>query len=184
MTAENSSVQLVADILELGTPTYCTPGRPGRVVVPGLLIGAACMAFRVGSAKGRCGFLVGRVFVRRCAGARRDGSPTAGGLGPGQPRCTRGPWRTEVLPGGCRVFGGLGDRERPAPEPTGGLGLVRRREGEAVLALHRAVVASSSRRPRSRRTTWRPCRPCTGERHSLKLELAASFSPAAFTRST
>src|SRR6266540_1267723 len=28
-------------------PTYCTPGRPGRFVVPGLLIGAAFIASSV-----------------------------------------------------------------------------------------------------------------------------------------
>ena len=32
-------------------PTYCTPGSPGRGVVPGLSIGAASIAASVGSAK-------------------------------------------------------------------------------------------------------------------------------------
>src|SRR4051794_36336342 len=47
ITLEKSCVQRLPTSWNCGTPTYCTPGRPGRFDVPGLLIGAACIAASV-----------------------------------------------------------------------------------------------------------------------------------------
>src|SRR5918993_3478014 len=51
MTLENCSVQRLPTSWNSGMPTYCTPGRPGLGVVPGLSIGAASIDSRVASAK-------------------------------------------------------------------------------------------------------------------------------------
>src|SRR5258706_810033 len=47
ITLEKSWVQRLPTSWNCGMPTYCTPGRPGRLVVPGLLIGAAFIASSV-----------------------------------------------------------------------------------------------------------------------------------------
>ena len=47
ITLEKSCVQRLPTSWNCGMPTYCTPGRPGRFVVPGLLIGAAFIAASV-----------------------------------------------------------------------------------------------------------------------------------------
>src|SRR6266700_172939 len=47
ITLEKSCVHRLPTSWNCGMPTYCTPGRPGRFVVPGLLIGAACIAASV-----------------------------------------------------------------------------------------------------------------------------------------
>src|SRR3954449_9777737 len=47
ITLEKSWVQRLPTSWNSGIPTYCTPGRPGRLVVPGLLMGAAFIASRV-----------------------------------------------------------------------------------------------------------------------------------------
>src|SRR4030088_359162 len=47
ITLEKSWVHRLPTSWNCGMPTYCTPGRPGRFVVPGLLIGAACIAASV-----------------------------------------------------------------------------------------------------------------------------------------
>src|SRR6266536_2060419 len=47
ITLEKSWVHRLPTSWNCGMPTYCTPGRPGRLVVPGLLIGAAFIAARV-----------------------------------------------------------------------------------------------------------------------------------------
>src|SRR3954452_23151586 len=57
ITLEKSWVHLLPTSWNCGMPTYCTPGRPGRFVVPGLLIGAACMAASVFDAKAAAAFL-------------------------------------------------------------------------------------------------------------------------------
>src|SRR3954451_19217238 len=62
ITLEKSWVQRLPTSWNWGTPTYCTPGRPGRFEVPGLAIGAAAMDFRVSSANAEaacsyCGIL-------------------------------------------------------------------------------------------------------------------------------
>src|SRR6185436_12772037 len=44
---ENCSVHRLPTSWNCGMPTYCTPGSPGRFVVPGLLIGAAVIAASV-----------------------------------------------------------------------------------------------------------------------------------------
>src|ERR1041384_3883751 len=51
-------------------PTYCTPGSPGRFVVPGFVIGAAFMAANVVDANALAAFLYcGMAYVeRRVAG--------------------------------------------------------------------------------------------------------------------
>src|SRR6266545_1753373 len=51
ITLEKSWVHRLPTSWNCGMPTYCTPGRPGRFVVPGLLIGAAFIASRVFEAK-------------------------------------------------------------------------------------------------------------------------------------
>src|SRR5882762_6207319 len=51
ITLEKSWVHRLPTSWNCGIPTYCTPGRPGRFVVPGLLIGAACIAASVFDAK-------------------------------------------------------------------------------------------------------------------------------------
>ena len=57
MTAENCSVHPLPTSWNCGTPTYCTPGRPGRFVVPGFVIGAAEIASSVGLANALAAFL-------------------------------------------------------------------------------------------------------------------------------
>src|SRR4051794_8451499 len=47
ITLEKSCVQRFPTSWNCGMPTYCTPGRPGRFVVPGLSIGAASIAASV-----------------------------------------------------------------------------------------------------------------------------------------
>src|SRR5512132_1295698 len=49
ITAENCWVHWLPTSWNCGMPTYCTPGRPGRFVVPGLLIGAAAIESSVGA---------------------------------------------------------------------------------------------------------------------------------------
>ena len=58
ITAENSSVQRVPTSWNSGTPTNWTPGRPGRGLVPGLLIGAASIASSVFWAKAEAAALL------------------------------------------------------------------------------------------------------------------------------
>ena len=43
ITAENCWVHWLPTSWNCGIPTYWTPGRPGRFVVPGLSIGAAAI---------------------------------------------------------------------------------------------------------------------------------------------
>ena len=57
ITLEKSCVHWLPTSWNCGMPTYCTPGRPGRLVVPGLLIGAAFMAASVFEAKAAAAFL-------------------------------------------------------------------------------------------------------------------------------
>src|SRR3954470_19374120 len=57
ITAENCWVHWLPTSWNCGMPTYCTPGRPGRLVVPGLLIGAAFIAASVVGAKALAAFL-------------------------------------------------------------------------------------------------------------------------------
>src|SRR5437867_665170 len=57
ITAENCCVHWLPTSWNWGIPTYWTPGRPGRLLVPGLLIGAAAMADRVGPANAAAAFL-------------------------------------------------------------------------------------------------------------------------------
>src|SRR3954447_1423683 len=57
ITAENCSVHWFPTSWNCGTPTYCTPGRPGRFVVPGLSMGADEMASSVGLANAFAAFL-------------------------------------------------------------------------------------------------------------------------------
>src|SRR5919197_3514627 len=57
ITAEKSCVQRLPTSWNCGMPTYCTPGRPGRLVVPGLLIGAAFIAASVIAANDLAAFL-------------------------------------------------------------------------------------------------------------------------------
>src|SRR2546426_7221984 len=47
MTAENNCVQRLPTSWNCGMPTYCTPGSPGRLLVPGFVIGAAFIAASV-----------------------------------------------------------------------------------------------------------------------------------------
>ena len=47
ITAENCWVHWLPTSWNSGIPTYCTPGTPGRFVVPGLLMGAALIAAKV-----------------------------------------------------------------------------------------------------------------------------------------
>src|SRR3989442_2533171 len=56
MTLEKSCVQRLPTSWNCGMPTYCTPGRPGRLVVPGLLIGAAFIAANVVAANALAAF--------------------------------------------------------------------------------------------------------------------------------
>src|SRR5262245_40398795 len=57
ITAENSCVQRLPTSWNCGMPTYCTPGKPGRFVVPGFLIGAAFIAANVVAANAFAAFL-------------------------------------------------------------------------------------------------------------------------------
>src|ERR671931_1660722 len=57
ITAENCCVHWFPTSWNCGIPTYWTPGSPGRFVVPGLLIGAAAIAFSVSSANAEAAFL-------------------------------------------------------------------------------------------------------------------------------
>ena len=57
ITAENCCVHWLPTSWNSGIPTYWTPGRPGRFVVPGLSIGAAEIASSVGWANAAAAFL-------------------------------------------------------------------------------------------------------------------------------
>src|SRR5512133_4034860 len=57
MTAENCWVHWLPTSWNWGMPTYCTPGSPGRFVVPGLLMGAAAIESSVGLANAAAAFL-------------------------------------------------------------------------------------------------------------------------------
>ena len=57
ITLEKSWVHRLPTSWNCGMPTYCTPGRPGRLVVPGFLIGAAFIAARVFEANAAAAFL-------------------------------------------------------------------------------------------------------------------------------
>src|SRR4051812_8134101 len=57
ITAENCWVHRLPTSWNSGMPTYWTPGLPGRFVVPGLSIGAADIAERVGPANAAAAFL-------------------------------------------------------------------------------------------------------------------------------
>src|SRR5215210_5095383 len=57
ITAENCWVHWLPTSWNSGMPTYCTPGTPGRFVVPGLSIGAAEIASSVGLANAAAAFL-------------------------------------------------------------------------------------------------------------------------------
>src|SRR5919198_2573962 len=57
ITAENCCVHWLPTSWNCGIPTYWTPGSPGRFVVPGLVIGAAAIAFSVSSANAEAAFL-------------------------------------------------------------------------------------------------------------------------------
>src|SRR4051794_40322729 len=56
ITLEKSCVHWLPTSWNWGMPTYWTPGRPGRLVVPGLAIGAAFMAASVLAAKAAAAF--------------------------------------------------------------------------------------------------------------------------------
>src|SRR5215211_6499584 len=57
ITAENCWVHWLPTSWNSGMPTYWTPGSPGRLVVPGLSIGAAEIDLSVGSANAAAAFL-------------------------------------------------------------------------------------------------------------------------------
>src|SRR5919198_5258048 len=57
ITLEKSWVHRLPTSWNCGIPTYCTPGRPGRFVVPGFLIGAAFIASSVFAANAAAAFL-------------------------------------------------------------------------------------------------------------------------------
>jgi hypothetical protein len=57
ITAENCSVHPLPTSWNSGIPTYWTPGRPGRFVVPGLVIGADEIASSVCVANALAAFL-------------------------------------------------------------------------------------------------------------------------------
>jgi hypothetical protein len=57
ITAENCCVHWLPTSWNSGIPTNCTPGRPGRGVVPGLSIGAEAIASSVGLANAAAAFL-------------------------------------------------------------------------------------------------------------------------------
>src|SRR5919197_1848998 len=57
ITAENCCVHWLPTSWNCGTPTYWTPGRPGRFVVPGLVIGAVVIESSVGLANALAAFL-------------------------------------------------------------------------------------------------------------------------------
>src|SRR5437762_6491024 len=57
ITAEISCVHRLPTSWNCGMPTYCTPGRSGRLVVPGLVLGAAFIAASVIVAKALAAFL-------------------------------------------------------------------------------------------------------------------------------
>jgi hypothetical protein len=53
ITAANCSVHSLPTSWNWGTPTYWTPGLPGRLLVPGSSIGADSIAASVGFANAR-----------------------------------------------------------------------------------------------------------------------------------
>src|SRR5882757_828460 len=57
ITAENCCVHPLPTSWNSGMPTYWTPGRPGRFVVPGLVIGADEIASSVSLANALAAFL-------------------------------------------------------------------------------------------------------------------------------
>src|ERR1700756_1569965 len=76
ITLEKSCVQRLPTSWNCGIPTYCTPGRPGRFVVPGSVIGAACIAARVLDANAAAAFLYcGSWYVERRVPGGIDAQP-------------------------------------------------------------------------------------------------------------
>ena len=148
---------LVPEVGELRDVDELDAGRRAAAARPGWPGRRVSIASSVGSANARGDLQVVRVRVGRGALAGRDAWPSR--------RCcadqvlvvlARGPG--DELPGVVLVLGGLLDRPRPGVEPAGALGLLDRRRDVADLALDRGVRRPrASRRPRSRRTTSRPC---------------------------
>src|SRR5436190_15554156 len=76
ITLEKSCVQRLPTSWNCGMPTYCTPGRPGRLVVPGCLIGAAFIAASVVAANDLAAFLYcGMRYVERRVPGGIDAQP-------------------------------------------------------------------------------------------------------------
>src|SRR5689334_12593788 len=76
MTLEKSCVQRLPTSWNCGMPTYCTPGRPGRFVVPGLVIGAAFIAASVVGANAFAAALYcGMAYVERRVPGGIDAQP-------------------------------------------------------------------------------------------------------------
>src|SRR5919204_3223767 len=76
ITAENNCVQRLPTSWNCGMPTYCTPGNPGRFVVPGLVIGAAFIAASVVAANALAAFLYcGILYVEKRVPGGSDAQP-------------------------------------------------------------------------------------------------------------
>src|SRR5581483_6266196 len=76
ITAEKSCVQRLPTSWNCGIPTYCTPGSPGRFVVPGFVIGAAFIAARVIEANAFAAFrYCGMAYVDTRVPGGIDGQP-------------------------------------------------------------------------------------------------------------
>src|ERR1700704_294984 len=76
ITLEKSCVHRLPTSWNCGMPTYCTPGRPGLFVVPGLLIGAAFIAASVVLANAfAAAWYCGSAYVERRVPGGIDAQP-------------------------------------------------------------------------------------------------------------
>src|SRR3954449_10880391 len=182
ITLEKSWVQRLPTSWNCGMPTYCTPGSPGRLVVPGLLIGAAFIAASVVFANAfAAAWYCGSLYVEKRVPGGIEAQPPL------------------VFVPAALMYWALVAHEMyfQASAESGELFGIARAQlhnhpdafvlstgAKAKPFLPRTGLSFASSRPAATVASYHiatlPAWYCA--RHSLKLEFAASFSPAFCTR--
>src|SRR4029453_12934690 len=184
ITAENCCVHWLPTSWNSGMPTYWTPGSPGRLVVPGLSIGAAEIDLSVGSANAAAAFLYcGISYVDLRVPGGIEAHPP-GTLDPASLRYW-GPVAKEMnfqaLSAWLDVCGIASAQDHSHPEA----GVLSTGAGAYPFFPFPALSsASSSPAATVAALPMGPLPSLYCERHSLKLDPAASFSPASWMRLT